>query len=152
MAPPFPTVPLTVDIIIERIDGTIVLIGRRDPPLGLAFPGGFVEPGESAAQAAMREAKEETGLNVLLVEQFHTYSKPGRDNRGPVASIVFIAHTFHDDEEPVAGDDAKSCHIFNPMELMRDKGLMASMAFDHKDILSDYNMWRMYRIRPTAER
>lgn len=154
MAPPFPTVPVTVDIIIQLTrpglgDHRIVLITRRDPPMGLAIPGGFVEPGESAAQAARREAKEETGLDVELVHQFHTYSKPGRDHRGPVASIVYIAQSTG---VPVAGDDAKACHVFDLREVLLDKGLAASFAFDHKTILEDYYNWRTFAISPPAER
>src|SRR5512147_353628 len=81
---------LTVDIIIRYGVG-IVLIERKNPPFGWALPGGFVDIGESLEDAAVREAKEETSLDVTLVEQFHAYSKPGRDPRFHTASIVFIA-------------------------------------------------------------
>jgi 8-oxo-dGTP diphosphatase len=143
MSPPFPTVPLTVDIIIELPNNKLVLIERRDPPHGIAIPGGFVEPGESAAAAARREALEETGLKVELVDQFHTYSKPGRDHRGPVASVVFIAQASG---EPKAGDDAKAIKIIDRIAIPE------KMAFDHRDILMDYYNWRVYFIRPPLER
>jgi len=65
---------LTVDAIIE-IDGGIILIKRKNPPPGWAIPGGFVDYGESLEDAACREAKEETSLDIKLIRQFHTYSK-----------------------------------------------------------------------------
>jgi len=68
----------TVDIIIELEDGAIVLIERANPPYGWALPGGYVDYGESLESAAVREAKEETSLDIELVGQFHTYSDPGR--------------------------------------------------------------------------
>ncbi|MBI2878741.1 MAG: NUDIX hydrolase, partial [Candidatus Rokubacteria bacterium] len=73
---------LTVDLIIELPGQGIVLIRRRHPPHGWALPGGFVEYGESLERAAVREAREETSLEVELVRQLHTYSAPGRDPRG----------------------------------------------------------------------
>jgi 8-oxo-dGTP diphosphatase len=74
----------TVDIIIELGDHPgrpIILIERRNEPLGWAIPGGFVDYGESVETAAIREAKEEIGLDVELLEQFHVYSDPNRDPR-----------------------------------------------------------------------
>jgi ADP-ribose pyrophosphatase YjhB (NUDIX family) len=70
----------TVDIIIEDMDG-IVLVARKNKPLGWALPGGFVDYGESLEQAAVREALEETGLQVTLQRQLKTYSAPDRDPR-----------------------------------------------------------------------
>ncbi|OQX11001.1 MAG: NUDIX hydrolase, partial [Desulfobacteraceae bacterium IS3] len=81
---------VTVDIIIE-INKGIVLIERVNPPHGWALPGGFVDYGESLETAAVREAKEETSLDVTLEEQFHTYSAPDRDPRQHTVSTVFIA-------------------------------------------------------------
>ena len=82
-----PTTPLlTVDIIIE-VAGGIVLIERKNPPEGWALPGGFVDVGESLAAAAVREAREETSLEVTLTEQFFAYSDPKRDPRGATTSV-----------------------------------------------------------------
>lgn len=117
----------TVDIIIE-IAGGIVLIERRNPPLGWALPGGFVDYGESLERAAIREAKEETGLDVSLAGQFHTYSDPARDLRQHTISTVFIATASG---QPVAGDDAARARIFGQDNL-------PPLVFDHAQILEEY--------------
>jgi len=119
---------LTVDIIIET-GGGIVLVRRRNPPHGWALPGGFVDYGESVEEAAVREAAEETSLDVTLVRQFHVYSDPHRDERFHTASVVFLARAGG---EPRAADDAKEAGIFT-----RDD-LPAPLAFDHGRILDDY--------------
>jgi len=122
----------TVDILIE-IDGGIVLVKRKNPPYGWALPGGFVDYGESLEVAAVREAAEETGLVVKLLEQFHAYSSPERDPRQHTVTIVFIASA---QGKPVAGDDAGSVDIFTIDTLPAD------LAFDHGRILSDYFRYR----------
>ena len=119
---------LTVDIIIE-CQGGIVLISRKNPPLGWAIPGGFVDYGESVEAAAVREAAEETSLKVTLVEQMHTYSDPSRDSRHHTVSTVFIARA---DGTPVAADDARQAGIFTAADLP------SPMVFDHPAILKDY--------------
>jgi 8-oxo-dGTP diphosphatase len=117
----------TVDIIIELENG-IVLIERRNPPHGWALPGGFVDYGESYEDAAVREAKEETDLEVTLIRQFHTYSNPDRDQRRHTASTVFIAAAVG---VPRGLDDALRARVFNRHNL-------PELAFDHALILSDY--------------
>lgn len=117
----------TVDIIIE-IDGGIVLIERKNPPLGWALPGGFVDYGESYEHAALREAHEETGLILHDLRQFHTYSDPGRDPRQHTASTVFIGKA---QGTPQAGDDAGRARIFSEHALPK-------LVFDHSKILADY--------------
>ncbi len=118
----------TVDIIIEYIKG-IVLIKRKNPPEGWALPGGFVDYGESLEVAAAREAKEETGLEVELVRQFHTYSDPKRDPRHHTITTVFIAKAKG---TAVAGDDAQEIGIF------RKDNLPEQIVFDHRDIINEY--------------
>jgi len=119
---------ITVDIIIE-VEGGIVLIKRKNPPYGWAIPGGFVDYGESLETAAVREAKEETGLDIEDLHQFHTYSDPGRDPRGHTISTVFIARAKG---IPRASDDAADIGVFTEDNLPKD------IAFDHRDILRDY--------------
>jgi len=119
---------LTVDIIIQIDDG-IVLIERKNPPHGWALPGGFVDYGESVESAAVREAAEETGLEVTLKEQFHIYSDPARDPRHHTASVVFIAGA---EGLPVAADDAARVGVYNKDNLPQ------TLAFDHGRILDDY--------------
>jgi len=118
-----------VDIIIEIESKGVVLIKRKNPPYGWAIPGGFVDYGESLEEAAVREAKEETNLNVKLVKQFHTYSNPKRDPRHHSISTVYIAKTKG---KPKAKDDALKIGIFN------ESNLPDEIAFDHRSILNDY--------------
>ena len=121
---PFPT----VDIIIEIDDG-IILIERRNPPLGWALPGGFVDYGESLEDAAVREAKEETSLNITGLRLVGCYSDPLRDSRMHTITTVFAAKA---DGAPQAADDALNLKIFRMNELP------GQLCFDHKKILSDY--------------
>jgi len=119
----------TVDAIIELNDG-IVIIHRSNPPFGWALPGGFVDYGESLEDAVRREMKEETGLELTDVRQFHTYSEPGRDPRFHTISTVFIAKGKG---KPRAGDDAAGLKVIKLSEV--DK---YDFAFDHKKVLQDY--------------
>lgn len=119
----------TVDIIIEIPDKGIVLIERAQPPSGWALPGGFVDYGESLESAAMREAKEETGLTLENLEQFRAYSDPERDPRQHTITYVFIARA---QGRPVGGDDAAAAKVFAPDNLPRE------LAFDHGKIIKDY--------------
>ncbi|MDH3256400.1 MAG: NUDIX hydrolase [Nitrospinota bacterium] len=118
-----------VDLIIEIEGKGLVLIERKNPPPGWALPGGFVEVGESLEQAAVREAKEETCLDVELLGQFHTYSDPNRDPRMHCISTVFVARATG---MPKAEDDAKSVALY-PKDQLPDV-----LAFDHRQILEDY--------------
>lgn len=118
----------TVDVIIE-LEGGIVLIKRKNPPPGWALPGGFIEYNESAEDAALREAQEETGLVCQNLKQFHAYSAPDRDPRHHTISIVFTAQAKG---TPRADSDAADIGIFD------NKNLPQQLAFDHRQILEDY--------------
>lgn len=135
----------TVDILIELTGrpGTVVLIERANEPLGWAIPGGFVDDGEWVADAAAREAKEETGLDVSIRELFHVYSDPARDPRQHTVSTVFLASA---DGVPVGGDDAARAEVF---EL---SALPAPIVFDHARILADYAAYRARGVRPPPRR
>ena len=122
---PFPT----VDIIIEVEEKGIVLIKRKNFPPGWAIPGGFVDYGESLETAAMREAKEETALEIELQYQLGAYSDPSRDPRQHNISVVFVAKASG---TPVAGSDAAEVGIFT------FHSLPDQLAFDHQKILHDY--------------
>ncbi len=119
----------TVDVIIELKGRGLVLVQRKYPPPGWALPGGFVDYGESLEAAAVREALEETSLQIRRVRQFHSYSDPNRDARHHTITTVFIAEA---DGEPQAADDAKAVAVFSRDTLPRN------LAFDHARILEDY--------------
>jgi 8-oxo-dGTP diphosphatase len=120
---------VTVDAIIETPDG-IVLVERSNPPFGYALPGGFVDYGESLQDAVRREAREETGLELEGLFQFHTYSDPGRDPRFHTVTTVFGAKS---NGRPRAGDDAAAIKVARPQDI---EGL--PMAFDHGQVLKEY--------------
>jgi 8-oxo-dGTP diphosphatase len=126
---------LAVDGIINVQDKNgkfigIVLIERKYPPIGLALPGGFVEIGETVEKAVIREMKEETGLDVIIMRQFHVYSNPERDPRRHVVSVVFECVARG---EPKGSDDAKVARVYSYDEIPFEK-----LVFDHSQILKDY--------------
>ena len=114
----------------EKVFVGIVAIERKNPPFGLALPGGFVDMGESCETAVVREMKEELSLDTEIVKMFGVYSEPERDPRGHVISVVYILKS---DGIPVAKDDAKAIKIIglNNVENF-------DFAFDHKKIIKDY--------------
>jgi len=126
---PIPTVDIIIEITRKNGQEGIILIKRKNPPHGWALPGGFVDVGESLEEAAVREAKEETSLDIKLKNQFHTYSDPNRDPRKHTISTVFVATA---QGRPRAQDDALDIRIFTEEEIN------FPLAFDHKKILADY--------------
>lgn len=132
---PRPVTPqIAADVIIRLRgdEGRVVLIERRNPPLGLAIPGGFVDVGETVEAAALREAREETRLEVELECLLGLYSDPGRDPRGHTVTAVYVARG---DGRPRAADDAKAIVMADPA----DPGL--GLVFDHRQVLDDYLRW-----------
>ena len=130
-----PVTPLlTVDALIIH-KGKIVLVKRRNPPFKdrFALPGGFVEIGETVEEAAVREAKEETGLDIEIIKLLGVYSDPSRDPRGHTVSVCFLAKGSGNLK---AGSDAKDTGLFG-------LGEIPELAFDHnkiiKNAMSDIN-------------
>ncbi len=120
---------LAVDCII-LVQGRILLIYRKNEPVGWALPGGFVEYGETVEQAVRREMLEETGLELEQLEQFHVYSDPSRDPRGHCVSVVFSAQGKG---TPAAGDDALKFRLIEPGDVPESE-----IVFDHVRIIQDF--------------
>ncbi|MDR2892448.1 MAG: NUDIX hydrolase [Deltaproteobacteria bacterium] len=124
---PYPT----ADALIYHKERGIVLVKRRFPPPGWALPGGFIDYGESAETAAVREALEETGLTVRLKALLGVYSDPERDPRQHTLSVVYLAEC--DNPEDIAGgDDAAEARFFSL------DSLPSPLAFDHGRIIDDF--------------
>lgn len=133
---PFPT----ADVIIYAPARGIVLIERANPPHGWALPGGFIDYGESAEHAAVREAREETGLDVQLTGLLGVYSKPGRDPRFHTLTVVYCAVSAAPDMLN-AGDDAANARFW-PLDALPD-----NIAFDHREIIADFTS-RLRQLSP----
>lgn len=134
---------IAVDVIIEMSDQRIVLIERKNEPLGWAIPGGFVDVGETLEHAAVREAREETSLDVELIELLGIYSDPRRDSRGHTISPVYIGRGSG---TPRAQDDAANLALCDPRQPP------GKLAFDHRQILDDYLHYKATGQRPKPGR
>lgn len=128
-------ITLTVDPIIITGDNKLILVKRSFDPFKdrWAFPGGIVEYGETVEDAAIRESKEETGLDVRIERLLGVYSDPKRDPRGHFVSVCFLC-------TPVGGrlktsEETKEVKAFTKEELKSLK-----LAFDHREILDDQNL------------
>lgn len=123
---------LTTDIFIFNDDYDFILIKRKNNPYKgyWALPGGFVEYGETVEESAIREAKEETNIDVVLKDLIGVYSKPDRDPRGHTITIAYTANG--DFKKAKADDDACDIAIFS-----KDKLNNIDLAFDHAKIIKD---------------
>ena len=135
MAWPPKTPYLAVDGIVKLFDERgnfrgIVLIERKNPPVGLALPGGFVEVGETVEEAVVREIKEEVNLDFNIERILGVFSKPNRDPRFHTVSVVFVGNATG---EPKASSDAKVARIFKLEEIPWEK-----LVFDHSEILKTF--------------
>ena len=129
----YPHPAVTTDCVIFGFDGSelqVLLIERGIEPFKgkWAFPGGLLNMDETAGEGAMRELKEETGLENAYIEQFNTYSEPGRDPRERVITIAHYALVRI--QEVKGGDDAAKAQWFPIDEVPQ-------LAFDHDKILRD---------------
>jgi len=125
-----------VDVIIQKANSVILVERGKDPFKGkLATPGGFVEYGETVEDAATREAKEETSLDVKLKHILGVYSNPSRDPRGHSVAVVFIA-------EPIAGKLEAKSDAAKTSWFQIDKIKLKNLAFDHAKIIADYITWK----------
>lgn len=131
---PYPT----VDVIIE-IEGDVVLIERANEPKGWALPGGFIDYGEAPADAARREVREETGLEVTLTDLLFVYGAPDRDPRQHNLSIVYVGRATG---TPRGADDAAQAAVFAL------DALPSPFCFDHARIIDDYRRFRSTGERP----
>ncbi len=131
----------TVDVVIEMASG-IVLVRRRHHPHGWAIPGGFVDLGERVEDAARREMREETSLEVTLTDLLGVYSDPARDPRGHTVSTVFVGRA---DGQPRAADDAADIGVFG------EDALPEPLVFDHARIIADYFRFRRTGRRPRLD-
>ena len=138
---PTPTVDMLIEL--DGRPGELVFIERTNEPQGFALPGGFVDEGEWAIDAAVREAKEETELDVEVTELFHVYSDPSRDRRMHTMSTVFIGRASG---TPVGGDDAKRAIVSKP------EALPGPLVFDHATIVADYVAYKQRGLRPPPRR
>ena len=127
---PYVSVDGVVEVYKDSVFLGIVLIERKNIPLGLALPGGFVDVGEKVEDALVREMQEELTLNVEISKLLGVYSDPKRDERFHTVSVVFVAKAYN---FPEAADDAKEAKVYKLDEIP-----LNSLVFGHKEIVQDY--------------
>ncbi len=133
---------LTADAVINYKKENIILIRRKNPPFQgqLALPGGFVDKGELPEEACIREALEETHLDVKIIRIIGTFSGPDRDPRGEVVTVAFLCLPLKKAQKPKAQDDAASLEIVPLSKVANLK-----LAFDHMDIIKASGILSKYK-------
>lgn len=126
---------LAADAAVRRGD-SVLLIQRKHPPMkgAWALPGGFVDQGEDPLHAAIRELKEETGLDGHSPTLLMVMGEPNRDPRKHIVSIVYEI-SVSDEQLPVGGDDAADAKFW-PIETVFSGEL--ELAGDHLQILTNW--------------
>ncbi len=127
---PFVATDGIIEVVIGGEFKGIVLIERKNPPHGMALPGGFVDIGEKVEDALLREMKEEVSLDVSISRLLGVYSDPARDERFHTVSAVYVCRA---EAMPVAADDAKKAYVYALDDLPMEK-----LVFDHRQIIGDY--------------
>jgi len=131
----WPTVPVAVDaIILHR--GKIVLTKRSIKPYKgqFVFPGGFMVPGETSKKACIREAKEESGLDVKIIKLIGVFDDPHRDPRGHTLSVAYLCKSVGGKLKPQEGESSE-VKLFSPKEIKKIK-----LGFDHEQIVKELEL------------
>lgn len=130
-----------VDVIIEQESTVLFAKRKKEPFKGCpGLPGGFVNIGETIEEAARREVKEETSLDIELTDILGVYSDPKRDPRGHIISTVFIGQAPPNENaknKAIAQDNVSEIEWID-LQMVDNK----SLAFDHRNILSHYKKWK----------
>jgi 8-oxo-dGTP diphosphatase len=137
---PYPRPAVTVDVVLFAVRAgalDVLLVRRKHDPFGgaWALPGGFVDENEGLERAALRELREETGVNRVVVEQLGAFGEPGRDPRGHVVSVAYYGFVVAEAHPIDAGDDAAEV-AWHPLRAAQRRGRSATkLAFDHAAII-----------------
>ncbi|MHA1906709.1 MAG: NUDIX domain-containing protein [Candidatus Thorarchaeota archaeon] len=125
----------TIDVVITDSQRVVLVKRGREPFKGTwVFPGGFIDYGETAEHAAVREALEETQMKIELIDLLGVYSAPDRDPRSHHVNIVFVARPI--EGEPQGGDDAADAKWVKIEDLDE-----SDLAFDHGLVFTDFKLW-----------
>ena len=127
---------VAVDMIVEK-DDKLLMVRRNGKTFrySYAIPGGFINERERVEDAAIREMREETNVDIEPIDILGVYSAPYRDPRGHIVTVVFVGKII--EGKPKAGDDAQDVRWFSWEELSKTR-----ISSDHVIILEDYQKWK----------
>ena len=129
---PRPAVAVDLAIVSRASPRRVLLIRRKNEPYRgcWALPGGFIEMEETLEESARRELLEETGIVAGKLTVLGVYGDPGRDPRGRVITVTYLAEVDPAKVRPIAADDAAEVGWFSLRKPPK-------LAFDHAKMLSD---------------